>query len=149
MPRNILIVDDNAELRELLRLNFKAAGFSITTAASGNAALRKARALVPDLILLDLELPEVNGFAVCEILRRDPATASIPIIMLTGLTSQFSRIVGLEVGADDYVTKPASPQHLLSRVKALLRRTPVRSRARDQVKTARHSGATSPRGHRR
>jgi len=132
MPNKILVVDDNTELLELLRLNFKGAGFAIATATNGIDALKKARALLPDLILLDLVLPELDGFAVCESLRQDPATASIPIIMLTGLSSQFSRIAGLESGANEYVTKPASPSRLISAVKALLRQPRGRSQAAEE-----------------
>jgi two-component system alkaline phosphatase synthesis response regulator PhoP len=129
MSKKILIVDDNVELLELLCLNFKGAGFAIATATNGVDALMKARSLSPDLILLDLILPELDGFAVCEILRNDPATASIPVIMLTGLTSQFSRIAGLEAGANECLTKPISPKYLISKVKDLVRqrKQPVNS----------------------
>src|SRR5579864_1498702 len=106
MPKKILVVDDDADVVELLCFNLKKAGFAIGTAFNGVEALKKARSIAPDLILLDLMLPELDGFAVCEILRRDPATASIPIIMVTALSTQLARLAGLEAGANAYVTKP-------------------------------------------
>ena len=102
------------------RFNCEDAGFSTATATNGVEALEKARSLSPDLIVLDLVLPELDGFAVCETLRKDPATAAVPIIMLTGLSSQFSRYAGLESGGTDFFTKPASPNALVSRIKHLL-----------------------------
>jgi DNA-binding response OmpR family regulator len=117
MRKKVLIVDDNRELLGLLRLSFRAAGFSITTATNGIEALKKARSVAPDLILLDLVLPEMDGFAVCETLRRAPATSSIPIFILTGLTSEFTRLAGLESGANEYFPKPVSPNQLVSRIK--------------------------------
>ncbi len=116
----ILVVEDDPDQVELLRFNLKRAGFSVGTAADGIEGLKKARSIAPDLILLDLLLPELNGFAVCEILRRDPATAAIPILVLTALSSSFSRLVGLEAGAHDYLTKPFSPKVLLTRINQLL-----------------------------
>jgi DNA-binding response OmpR family regulator len=92
------------------------AGYTTTTATNGLDALKKARSSTPDLIVLDLVLPELDGFAVCESLKKDPATAKTPIIMLTGLTSEFTRYAGLESGANEYVTKPANPDQLLSRI---------------------------------
>jgi DNA-binding response OmpR family regulator len=117
MRKKVLIVDDNAELLGLLRLSFRAAGFSIATATNGIEALRKARSVSPDLILLDLVLPELDGFAVCETLRRAPATSSIPIFILSGLTSEFTRLAGIESGATEYFPKPVSPKQLVSRIK--------------------------------
>ncbi len=116
MRKKILIVDDNSELLELLRLGLKDAGFNVATAPDGLEALRRARSVCPDLIVLDLVLPELDGFAVCEALKRDQQTAGIPIIVLTGLNSQFTRYAGLESGANEYVTKPVSPSHLVSRI---------------------------------
>jgi DNA-binding response OmpR family regulator len=114
------VVEDDPELVELLSFNLQKAGFAIGTAADGVEALKKARSAAPDLILLDLMLPELDGFAVCEILRHDPATASIPIIMLTAASSRLSRLAGFEAGANDYITKPFSLKQLVSRVTALL-----------------------------
>jgi DNA-binding response OmpR family regulator len=128
MRKKLLIVEDNSELLELLRLGLKEAGFSIATASNGIEAVKKARSLLPDLVLLDLVLPELDGFAVCEILRKDQATAGTPIIMLTGLTSEFTRYAGMESGADEYVTKPASPDQLLPRIEHWLHNPPARAR---------------------
>ena len=116
MRKKILIVEDNTELLELLRSHLRMAGFSTTTATNGVEAVKKARAAVPDLIVLDLVLPELDGFAVCEILKKDPATAATPIILLTGLTSEFTRYAGMESGANELVTKPANPTQLVSRI---------------------------------
>ena len=120
MPKKILVVDDDADVVELVCFNLKKAGYAIGTAFNGVDALRKARSILPDLILLDLMLPELDGFAVCEILRRDSTTASIPIIMLTALSSELGRLAGLSTGANDYVSKPFSPRVLLTRVEKLL-----------------------------
>jgi DNA-binding response OmpR family regulator len=120
MRKKILVVEDDAELVELLCFNLKKAGFSVGTAGDGIEGLKKARSLAPDLILLDLMLPELDGFAVCETLRREPALAQVPVIVLTALSSQLARLTGLDAGANDYITKPFSPKHLLSRVRALL-----------------------------
>jgi len=122
MRNRVLVVEDDPDLVELLRFNLGSAGFSITTASNGVEALKMARSGSPDLILLDLMLPELDGFAVCEILRRDPATAQVPIIMLTALSSELARFTGLECGANDYVTKPFSPKLLVSRVGEMLGR---------------------------
>lgn len=116
MRKKILIVEDNTELLELLRSHLKLAGFTTATATNGLEALKKVRSSAPDLIVLDLVLPELDGFAVCEILKKDPATAAKPIILLTGLTSEFTRYAGLESGANEYVTKPANPNQLVSRI---------------------------------
>ena len=117
MRKKLLVVEDDASLLELLRLNLKAAGFSVATARNGIDALKKARSVLPDLILLDLVLPELDGFAVCETLRRDPATSSKPVIVVTGLSSELSRLAGMECGASDYVSKPVSPKELVSKIK--------------------------------
>lgn len=123
MQKKILVVEDDAELVALLSFNFKRAGFSVGTALDGIAGLKKARSLLPDLILLDLMLPELDGLAICEILRRDQSTHSIPIIMMTAMSSQLARLTGLECGANDYITKPFSTKTLVARVKTLLDRT--------------------------
>jgi DNA-binding response OmpR family regulator len=113
-------VEDDEDLIELLSFNLRSSGFAVGTAADGIEALKKARSLAYDLILLDLMLPELDGFAICEILRRDPATADTPIIILTAVSTEFARLTGLEAGANDYLTKPFSPRQLISRVKELL-----------------------------
>jgi len=121
MKQKILVVDDEPDAVELIEFNLKAAGYDVTTAADGEGALAKARSVLPNLIVLDLMLPEVDGLEVCKILRRDPKTSGIPIVMLTAKAAEIDRILGLELGADDYVTKPFSPRELVLRVKRLLR----------------------------
>lgn len=116
------MVDDEPDAIELIRFNLKASGYEVLTAEDGEEALAKARKFSPDMILLDVMLPEIDGLEVCKILRRDPATASLPIIMLTAKASEIDRVLGLEFGADDYVTKPFSPRELMLRVRNLLKR---------------------------
>jgi len=120
MKSRILVVDDEPDVLDLVTYNLAQAGFQTDTAADGAEALRKARASAPDLILLDLMLPEMDGLEVCKLLRRDAKTSSIPIIMLTARASEIDRIVGLELGAADYVPKPFSPRELILRVKKRL-----------------------------
>jgi len=122
MKAKILVVDDEPDALELIEVNLKAAGYEVLSAPDGHKALEKARTLLPALILLDVMLPEVDGLEVCKALRRDPKTASIPIIMLTARAAEIDRVVGLELGADDYVTKPFSPRELVLRIKNLLKR---------------------------
>ena len=117
----ILVVDDEPDAVELIEFNLKANGYEVATAADGEEALQKARAILPSLIILDIMLPEVDGMEVCKILRRDQRTQNIPIIMLTAKAAEIDRVLGLELGADDYVTKPFSPRELVLRVKRLLR----------------------------
>ena len=118
----ILIVDDEQDVTELLEFNLRQAGYDVISAEDGAAALKKAREVIPDLILLDVMLPEMDGTEVCKQLRRDPITSRIPIIMLTAKAAEIDRVLGLELGADDYVTKPFSPRELVLRVRGLLRR---------------------------
>ena len=126
MKPKILVVDDEPEAVELVEFNLKQAGFDVATAANGAEALKKARAVSPALILLDLMLPEIDGLEVCKLLRRDPATAGIPIIMLTAKAAEIDRVLGLELGADDYVTNPFSPRELVLRIRKILdRRKPA------------------------
>ena len=120
--KKILVVDDNPDLIELLRMSFEQARFSIITATNGPDALKQAQSM-PDLIVLDLVLPEMDGFTVCETLKKDKATASIPIIMMTGLGSPLNRLAGFECGASDYVTKPFTPDQLLEKTRTLLNRS--------------------------
>jgi DNA-binding response OmpR family regulator len=124
MPKKILVVEDDLDMVELLRFNLKTEGYALGTAADGIEALQKARSLHPDLILLDLMLPQLDGFAVCDILRRDPKTASIPIIILTAMSSELSRLNGLDAGANAYITKPFSHKYLLQCIHELLQRIP-------------------------
>ena len=122
MRSKILVVDDEPEAVELLEFNLKQAGFDVISAEDGAEALKKARSALPSLIVLDLMLPEVDGLEVCKMLRRDQTTARIPIIMLTAKAAEMDRIVGLELGAEDYITKPFSPRELVLRVKKALQR---------------------------
>ena len=125
MRAKILVVDDEPEAIELLEFNLKQAGFDVISAEDGAEALKKARSALPSLIVLDLMLPEVDGLEVCKMLRRDQTTARIPIIMLTAKAAEMDRIVGLELGAEDYITKPFSPRELVLRVKKVLQRGPA------------------------
>jgi two-component system phosphate regulon response regulator PhoB len=118
----VLVVDDEPDAVELIAFNLKSAGYDVITANDGREGLKKARSAPPQLLILDLMLPEVDGLEVCKILRRDPATSDIPIIMLTAKAAEIDRVLGLELGADDYLTKPFSPRELVLRVKRLLRR---------------------------
>jgi DNA-binding response OmpR family regulator len=121
--KKILIVEDERDVVDLLTLNLrKAGGFIISTASDGAAGLQKARTEKPAFIILDLMLPKMPGLEVCKILKTDPGTRHIPIMMLTAKAEEIDRIVGLEFGADDYVTKPFSPREVVLRIKALLRR---------------------------
>ena len=121
MKPKILVVDDEPDAVEMIEFNLKSNGYDVVTAADGEEALTKARAVLPNLIILDLMLPEVDGMEVCKILRRDARTSGIPIIMLTAKAAEIDRVLGLELGADDYVTKPFSLRELVLRVKRLLR----------------------------
>ena len=123
MKIKILVVDDEQDALEVLSFKLREAGFTPVLAKDGTRALAIAREEHPDLIVLDLMLPEVDGLEVCKILRRDPTTASIPIVMLTGVRDEADRVMGLELGADDYLTKPFSPRELLARIRTVLRRT--------------------------
>ena len=122
MKQKILVVDDEPDAVELLEVNLEGAGYTVASAHDGEEALKKARMTLPDLIILDLMLPEVDGMEVCKILRRDQKTSHIPIIMLTAKAAEIDRVLGLELGADDYVTKPFSVKVLLQRIKAIQRR---------------------------
>lgn len=118
----ILVVDDELPIIELIQYNLKKEGFTVLTAENGARALELARSEKPDLIILDLMLPDMGGFDICRILRNDSSTARIPIIMATAKTSDSDIVSGLELGADDYITKPFSPKVLVARVKSVLRR---------------------------
>ncbi|MGL4741235.1 MAG: response regulator transcription factor [Sarcina sp.] len=123
LDKRILIVDDEAHIRELIKFNLEANGFKTIQAADGKEALEVARARQVDLIILDLMLPVIDGFEVCKEVRRDNVIGNTPIIMLTAKGEEIDKIVGLEIGADDYITKPFSVRELIARVKAQLRRT--------------------------
>src|SRR5438034_8694146 len=118
----VLIVEDERDVVDLLALNLRKAGFAISTAMDGAAGLQKARTEKPAFIILDLMLPKMPGLELCKILKGDPATRQIPIMMLTAKAEEIDRIVGLEFGADDYVTKPFSPREVVLRIGAIMRR---------------------------
>jgi len=120
MPPLILVVDDEPKVARLARDYLEKNGFRVVTAADGQSALTTARREKPDLVILDLMLPNIDGREVCRILRRE---SDVPIIMLTALSEEIDQVTGLEIGADDYITKPFSPRALVARVRALLRRT--------------------------
>ncbi len=126
MAATILVVDDEPNITQLLKLYLSRSGFQVETAANGEEALRKTRSLRPDLIVLDLKLPDIDGLEVC---RRVRAESDIPLIMLTARDEDIDKIVGLEMGADDYITKPFNPREVLARVRAVLRRAEGRLRA--------------------
>jgi two-component system, OmpR family, alkaline phosphatase synthesis response regulator PhoP len=119
----ILIVDDEKDIVKMLDYNFKKEGFRTVLAYDGEDAIALAQKEHPDLVVLDLMLPGIDGLEVCKALKKDSKTESIPIIMLTAKTQETDKVLGLELGADDYVTKPFSPRELLARVKAILRRS--------------------------
>ena len=127
MQRKVLVVEDDPDQLDVIRSTLKAACFAVGTAANGIDALLKTRSVAPDLIVLDLMLPGLNGFDICESLRQDPATASVPIIMLTGMHGQFGRFAGMEAGASEFLFKPFDPQELVSKVEALIGRSSASS----------------------
>jgi two-component system alkaline phosphatase synthesis response regulator PhoP len=119
----ILIVEDDKNILELVKFNLESEGFRILTSSKGNAGLEVALKERPSLVILDLMLPEMNGLEICKTLKRNERTSLIPIIMLTAKGTESDKVVGLELGADDYITKPFSPRELVARVKAVLRRS--------------------------
>lgn len=121
MHATILAVDDEPDILELIRFHLAAAGHRVITAQTGRDALEKVGSTKPDLVLLDLMLPDIDGFGVCEILRRTPSTAAIPVIIVSAWHTRDSRNLGLELGALDYVTKPFTGKGLVERVNQLLR----------------------------
>jgi two-component system, OmpR family, alkaline phosphatase synthesis response regulator PhoP len=135
MPKeNILIVDDEEDVLELVRFNLEKNGYKVETATSGEEAFAKARAKLPDLILLDLMLPGIDGLEVCKKLKGDTKTESIPVIMLTAKGEEIDIVTGLELGAEDYVTKPFSPKVLVARVRRILQRVAARDSEKTPVK---------------
>jgi two-component system, OmpR family, alkaline phosphatase synthesis response regulator PhoP len=120
--QNILVVDDEEDILELVRYNLAKEGYQVTCATTGEQALAMARASVPDLVILDLMLPGVDGLEVCKRLKRAPETQHVPVVMLTAKGEEPDIVTGLELGADDYVTKPFSPRVLVARIRTALRR---------------------------
>ncbi|MGH7217416.1 MAG: response regulator transcription factor [Nitrospiraceae bacterium] len=120
--KKILIVEDEHDILQLIKLYLEKEGYQTVSAKTGMDGLRQAKQEKPNLVVLDLMLPEIDGFEVCKRLRSAPATAMLPIIMLTAKAEESDTIIGLELGADDYITKPFSPKTLVARIKALFRR---------------------------
>lgn len=123
MPGTIAIIEDESNIVELVKYNLDREGYHTISANNGKKGLELVRQELPDLIILDLMMPELDGISVCKQLRSDPQTKSIPIIILTAKSEEADRVLGLEMGADDYVTKPFSPRELVARVRAVLRRS--------------------------
>lgn len=123
MGSRILVVEDEIDLAELVAFNLRSAGHDVTVAHDGHTALAEIQRGQPDLLVLDVMLPDLSGIEVCRRLRRNPQTVRLPVIMLTARSDEVDRVVGFEVGADDYVPKPFSPRELVLRIEAILRRT--------------------------
>jgi DNA-binding response OmpR family regulator len=132
MGETILVVEDESSLQETLVYNLEKQGYKVEAVGNGRSALESARRLRPDLIVLDIMLPELDGFEVCKILRKE---MTVPILMLTARDDEIDRVVGLEVGADDYLTKPFSMRELMARVKAQIRRTEILREEMAKLKT--------------
>src|ERR1700736_4469377 len=148
MARKILVVDDEAVLLETMAYNLEQAGYQVIIASDGASALEAARRETPDLIILDIMLPEMDGLEVCRLLRRESNTSTTPIMMLTAKGDEIDKVVGLEVGADDYVTKPFGRRELLARVRALLRRAGQAPVPTSQERPAETSSSVVPRANR-
>src|SRR5437879_8455807 len=118
----VLLVEDEQDVAELIRYNLTKEGYDVVVSGNGNDALRLAREHRPDVILLDIMVPQLNGWEVCRRLKKDPELAAIPVIMVSGRVEEGDKVLGFEVGADDYVTKPFSPRELLARIRAVVRR---------------------------
>jgi two-component system alkaline phosphatase synthesis response regulator PhoP len=131
--KRVLIVEDDKDIVELVRYNLEKEGYQVSVAQDGLTALSSLKKSVPDFLILDLMLPKLPGLEVCREVRRDQALNRLPILMLTARGEEADRVVGLEMGADDYVTKPFSPRELVARVKALLRRTDPASDAEKPI----------------
>jgi len=118
----VLVVEDERDVAELIRYNLTREGYDVVVAGSGGDAIKQAREVQPDLVLLDIMVPQVNGWEVCRRLKQDAETRAIPVIMVTGRVEEGDKVLGFEMGADDYVTKPFSPRELLARIRAVARR---------------------------
>lgn len=132
--KKILVVDDEPHIVELVRFNLEASGFKVIEAMNGQKAIELAQSENPDLILLDLMLPGTDGLEVCRFLRQQKSTREIPIIMLTAKSEEIDKVLGLEIGADDYITKPFSPRELVARIKAVLRRSAGSEKNENNIK---------------
>ena len=123
MPSKVLIVEDDPDIVDILSYNLKQADLKVTSVPDGSSALAEVKRRLPDLILLDLMLPKVDGLEVCRLLKSEPETKNVPIIMITAKGEEVDRIVGLELGADDYIIKPFSPREVVLRVRSVLKRS--------------------------
>ncbi|WP_409297277.1 response regulator transcription factor [Peribacillus sp. SCS-26] len=131
MSKKVLVVDDEESIVTLLQYNLEQAGFDVVTAMDGREGVKKAVEEAPDLVILDLMLPEMDGLEVCKQLRQQKL--NVPILMLTAKDDEFDKVLGLELGADDYLTKPFSPREVIARIKAILRRSQFQAEAGDQA----------------
>ena len=138
MDAKILIVEDERDIVELLRYNLRQENFKVDAVRNGVDALQRAVDKPPDLILLDLMLPEVDGLIVCRLLKNDPRTRNIPIVMLTAKDEESDRVAGLELGADDYITKPFSPREVVLRINAVLRRLNASNQSEEENQIETH-----------
>ncbi len=127
----IVVIEDEADILELLHYNLSREGYRVTASQDGEEGLRAIRDQAPDLVLLDLMLPGIDGLEICRRIKADPATSSTPIMMVTAKGEETDVVLGLQMGADDYVTKPFSPRELMARVKAVLRRGPLKEARKD------------------
>ena len=125
IKKKIMVVDDEADIRELIKFNLEKEGFDVVPVSDGETALEEARLKQPDLIILDVMLPGIDGIEVCFKLKSDSAYKSIPIVMLSAKTDESDQLVGLKIGADDYLVKPFSPKVLVAKISAILRRSDV------------------------
>lgn len=143
----ILVIEDDADIQELVRYNMAKEGYQVMTAATGEDALVEMEKNTPDLIILDLMLPGIDGFEVCKLVRQDEQTRHVPVIMLTAKGEESDVVTGLELGADDYMTKPFSPKVLLARVRAILRRKPKPEKADEHTLVRIHDLVIHPGRH--
>ena len=134
MKQKIFVIEDERDINELVRFNLQREGFNVSSFFDGLKAIKAMSDNRPDLIILDLMLPEVDGLELCQILKNDEKTKNIPIIMLTAKSEDSDVVVGLQLGADDYITKPFSPQILIARVKAIFRRIKQNDLVKDEVR---------------
>jgi len=133
IKQRVLLVDDEENIRMLVRFNLEKAGYEVIEAGDGKQALALARNESPDIVILDLMLPGIDGLEVCRLLKQSPETAALPIIMLTAKGDEIDRVIGLELGADDYMAKPFSQRELAARIKAVLRRPALLSEKSDEI----------------
>src|SRR5436190_18823299 len=146
MAKPILIVDDEPDIRDLISYNLTREGFLVETASNGKEALAKIALDGAALVIMDIMMPELDGFETCKAIRANPKTANIPVLFLTARAAEVDQIVSLELGADDYVQKPVSPRVLVARVKSLLRRSERSESPAEQSEIVQSDGVTIDRG---